>query len=114
MGDDQDADAEARGKVSKKKIKKPKWDDDIDVKDIVPDFDEEDSKKPGFTLSDSDSSGDEADSASKESKTSKERQHQKQEKKKAARLERKKLEALVDSKMDLVIPTKSKQTTLFR
>merc|ERR1712093_292136 len=112
--DDEDVDAEARGKVSKKKIKKPKWDDDIDVKDIVPDFDEEDSKKPGFTLSDSDSSGDEADSASKESKTSKERQHQKQEKKKAARLERKKLEALVDSKMDLVIPTKSKQTTLFR
>ncbi|PVH85115.1 Krr1-domain-containing protein [Cadophora sp. DSE1049] len=111
--DDEDDEA-AETKASKKKVKKPKWDDDIDIKDIIPEFDEEGSKKPEFTLSDSESSGDEADGTAKKSKTSKDRQHEKQAKKKVARLERKKLEELVDSKMDLDIPSNSKQPTLFR
>ncbi|KAH7418198.1 KRI1-like family C-terminal-domain-containing protein [Cadophora sp. MPI-SDFR-AT-0126] len=108
-----DDEEEPEAKASKPKVKKPKWDDDIDIKDIIPEFDEEFSKKREFTLSDSESSGDEADGIPKKSKTSKDRQHEKQAKKKAARLERKKLEELVDSKMGLDV-TKSKHPTLFR
>ncbi|CZR54365.1 related to KRI1 KRRI-Interacting protein 1 [Phialocephala subalpina] len=109
-GSDDDAEA---GKKKKKNVKKPEWDDDIDIKDLIPDFDDEETEKPTFTLSDSDEEGDD-DLAPKKSNTSKDRQKEKQEKKKAARLERKKIEELVDSKMDLDIPTKSKQPSLFR
>jgi protein KRI1 len=99
----------------KKKVKKPKWDDDIDIKDLVPDFDDEEIAKPAFTLSDSEAEEDEEDDdAPKKSKTSKDRQKEKQEKKKAARIERKKIEELVDSKMDLDLPSKSRQPSLFR
>ncbi|KAH7360519.1 KRI1-like family C-terminal-domain-containing protein [Rhexocercosporidium sp. MPI-PUGE-AT-0058] len=100
--------------VSKKKVKKPKWDDDIDINDLIPEFDDEDSKKPEFTNSDSELSENEDDDMPKKIGTSKDRQQEKQAKKKAARLERKRLEELVDSKMDFDIPTKSKQPTLFR
>jgi protein KRI1 len=118
----EDSDAEADGGVNKKKkVKKPKWDDDIDIKDLIPDFEEEEEsiKKPTFTLSDSDEEEEDGDDdndepARKKSKTSKDRQQEKQAKKKAARLERKKIEELVDSQMDLDLPTKSKQPSLFR
>lgn len=101
----------------KKKVKKPKWDDDIDIKDLIPDFEEEESaQKPAFTLSNSENEDeeDEDEPTRKKSKTSKDRQKEKQEKKKAARLERKKIEELVDSKMDVDLPTKSKAPSLFR
>ncbi|CAL3971918.1 unnamed protein product [Diplocarpon coronariae] len=103
---------------SSQKVKKPKWDDDIDIQDLVPEFNEESSKKPEFTLSgesapeDSDSDGQALKKP--KSKSSKERQLEKRTSKKAARLERKALEELVDSKMDLALPSKSKQATLFR
>jgi protein KRI1 len=115
-----DDEAEDASSNKKKKVKKPKWDDDIDINDLVPDFEveEESIKRPVFTLSDEEEGEEENDgeseSAHKKSKTSKDRQKEKQEKKKAARLERKKIEELVDSKMDLDIPTKSKQPALFR
>lgn len=117
-----ESDAESNDGASKKKkkVKKPKWDDDIDIKDLVPDFveDDEADEKPAFTLSDSENEAEddeeEEGSSRKKSKTSKDRQAEKQAKKKAARLERKKIEELVDSKMDLDLPTKSKQPSLFR
>ncbi|EKD13644.1 uncharacterized protein L3040_004138 [Drepanopeziza brunnea f. sp. 'multigermtubi'] len=112
--DDDDNDA---GKKSSKKVKKPKWEDDIDIQDLIPEFDEHVSQKPKFTLSDDSEPGDETDDHNgvpKKSKTSKERQQEKQAKRKAARLERQKLEELVDSKMDLDLPSKSKQPTRFR
>ncbi|KZF23523.1 hypothetical protein L228DRAFT_267520 [Xylona heveae TC161] len=50
-----DAGADGGEKQKKKKPKKPTWDDDIDIKDLVPDFeDEESGKKPDITLSDDD------------------------------------------------------------
>lgn len=115
-GSDEGSGDEDETEKKKKKIKKPKWDDDIDIKDLIPDFDDEETTKPAFTLSDSEAEDqDEGDEDTpKKSKSSKDRQKEKQEKKKAARIERKKIEELVDSKMDLDLPTKSKQPTLFR
>jgi protein KRI1 len=113
--DGSDADSDS-GTSKKKKLKKPKWDDDIDIKDLIPEFEEEEAsqKKPAFSLSDSEEDEDEDEDAPKKSKTSKDRQQERQAKKKAARLERKRIEDLVDSRMELDIPTKSKQPTLFR
>ncbi|OAQ98729.1 hypothetical protein LLEC1_04019 [Akanthomyces lecanii] len=46
-----DSDAEPASSKKSKKPKKPKWDDDIEINDIVSDFDEEESKAE-FALSD--------------------------------------------------------------
>ncbi|CZS93430.1 hypothetical protein WAI453_001005 [Rhynchosporium graminicola] len=109
-----DSDNDDEAKSRKKKVKKPKWDDEIDIGDLVPEFEEGDSKQPDFTLSDSEFSDDEDDTAPRESKSKQDRKQGKQSEKKVARLERKQLEDLVDSKMDLDLPTKSKQPTVFR
>jgi protein KRI1 len=116
ISDNSDVDSEA-GESKKKKVKKPKWDDDIDIKDLIPEFEEEEElqKKPAFTLSDSEAEDeDEDEDTPKKTKTSKDRQQERHAKKKAARIERKKIEDLVDSKMELDIPTKSKQPARFR
>ncbi|KAK8056612.1 hypothetical protein PG993_001839 [Apiospora rasikravindrae] len=104
------ADEEA-GDSGKKKIKKPKWDDDIDIKDLVPDFEEEELPKINLDEDegeavDQDAMADEADEnedgpASKRRKTTKDRKKEKLASQKEARQERAKLEALVDSKMDV-------------
>ncbi|RDW71228.1 hypothetical protein BP6252_07791 [Coleophoma cylindrospora] len=119
--DDETEDA----KKKKKKVKKPKWDDDIDIKDLIPEFNDEEEavEKPAFTLSDSED--DEADEdedgegeSTTKSKTKKDRQQEKAAKKKAARIERKKIEELVDNKLDFddtILPGKSsKQPSRFR
>lgn len=110
---DESEDEEGASK-KKKKVKKPKWDDDIDINDLVPEFEDEDAnEKPAFTLSDDeDASGDEVDEVSK--KSSKDRKDERQAKKKAARIERKKIEELVDNHMDVDLPTNSKAPTRFR
>ncbi|KAI2618660.1 Krr1-domain-containing protein [Hypomontagnella submonticulosa] len=103
-GDEDDVDAK-----QSKKIKKPKWDDDIDIKDLVPDF--EDEERPNITLTDNDDDeqdrenqdDDDAPSA-KRQKTTKERKREKLESQKAVRQERAKLEAFVDAKMDIDDP----------
>ena len=104
-GSDNESDAETAGR--KKKPKKPKWDDDIDIKDLIPDFEEDSNEKPAFTLSDSDEEN-EGEETLKRSKSSKDRQQEKAVKKKAARIERKKIEDLVDSRLDLDLPLKGK------
>ncbi|KAK1768494.1 KRI1-like family-domain-containing protein [Phialemonium atrogriseum] len=100
--------------LSKKtKPKKPKWDDDIDVKDIIPDFDDE--VKPVVTLTDSEAAPeegaeDESDSESeserpaKKRKTTKEAKKDRAAAKREARQELARLEALVDAKMELDNP----------
>ena len=105
--DNESGDEEINGK--KKKVKKPKWDDDIDIKDLIPDFEEDSNEKPAFTLSDSEAEGEDQDTPQK-SKSSKDRQQEKFAKKKAARIDRKKIEELVDSRLDVDLPLKSKQT----
>lgn len=109
-GSDRDGDVEMSNGISEKKVKKPKWDDDIDIKDLVPDFEDDSNGKPAFTLSESDEENEDED-VPKKSKSSKERQQEKSAKKKAARIERKKIEDLVDSRLDLDLPLKSKQAT---
>lgn len=108
-------------KKKKKKPKKPKWDDDINITDIIPEFqdDEEFNKKPSFTLSDSEHENEEDESviAANKSKSSRERQQEKLAKRKAARLERKKIEELVDNQLnadDAILSTKSKEPSKFR
>ncbi|KAI2630903.1 Krr1-domain-containing protein [Hypoxylon sp. NC1633] len=95
------------GVDAKKKIKKPKWDDDIDINDLVPDFDDE--QRPDITLTDDEQDAAEEDEAgdtpaAKRQKTSKERKREKLESQKAVRQERAKLEAFVDAKMDIDDP----------
>lgn len=95
---------EGDGEGMKKHLKKPKWDDDIDIKDIVPDFDDGE-EKPQFTLSDQDNNGEDTDQddesrPSKKRKTS-EHKRARLESQKKVRQERAKLEALVDSKLEL-------------
>ncbi|KAI0512663.1 KRI1-like family C-terminal-domain-containing protein [Xylaria bambusicola] len=114
--DDEDA---AKGS---NKVKKPKWDDDIDIKHIIPDFDEEERQK--FTLTDDEAveegveEDDEDVPAAKRQKTTKERKKERLASQKDARKERAKLEALVDAQMDLEDPeilngaTSSKNTGL--
>ncbi|KAL7947280.1 hypothetical protein V8C42DRAFT_317322 [Trichoderma barbatum] len=103
--DGMDIDGEDDGKKSKKKApKKPKWDDDIDINDIIPDF-EDDSAKPAVALTDDEAQeGDEDDDddepSAKKLKSS-DRKRARQESQKQARQERSKLEALVDAKMKL-------------
>ncbi|KAK5130635.1 hypothetical protein LTR08_001894 [Meristemomyces frigidus] len=112
----------------KKKVKKPKWNDDIDIQDLVPDFKDEDGK-PDITLS----SDDEADGgarlpvepaaeddeddkdededaeteqmSTKKRKTKKDRQQEKSDAKRAARKQRMAIEELVDATLPLSHPT---------
>jgi protein KRI1 len=100
IGDDED-DQTHQLKERKSKLKKPKWDDDIDIKDLVPDF--EDDEMPSFTLSDEDGSGNEMPSTDgrRAKKTSKDFKKELQDKKKIARKERRLIERLVDEKLEI-------------
>ncbi|KAL0930877.1 Protein KRI1-like protein [Colletotrichum truncatum] len=129
-GSDSDEEDEAGDSDKKKKRRKPKkptWDDDIDIKDIIPDF-KDDEERPQITLSDDEGDaaaaaaaaeeegGDEEDEdedgrPSKKRKTTKDIKKERLASKKAAKAERAKLEALVDAKMDLDIPAASSSKT---
>ena len=95
------------GEGKKKRVKKPKWDDDIDIKDIIPDFDDS-TAAPGITLSDGeqaedDDEDDDEDDESRPSKKRKTSDHKRArlESQKAARQQRQKLEAIVDKNLNL-------------
>lgn len=109
---------------NKKNVKKPKWDDDIDIKDLVPDF--QDEERPDVSVSDlevepnedddEDEGGENADEddededdedagpAPKRQKTTKDRKKERLASQKEARQERAKIAALVDAKMDIEDP----------
>lgn len=96
------------GATSSKKIKKPKWDDDIDIKDLIPDFVEDEEETPAFDLTDEeaevdamDVKSDDEDTATKSKKSSKDHKAERASAKKAARLERQKIEELVDNRLDI-------------
>ncbi|KAI0110477.1 KRI1-like family C-terminal-domain-containing protein [Nemania sp. FL0031] len=107
-GDEEISDDEDAPKGSKKKVKKPKWDDDIDIKDLVPDFDEV--ERPNVTLTDDEAVEDDLEEddedapAAKRQKTTKERKKERLASQKEARKERAKLEALVDAHMNIEDP----------
>ncbi|RSL38544.1 hypothetical protein CEP53_014784 [Fusarium sp. AF-6] len=110
VSDEEEEEGEDGEKKKKKKHpKKPKWDDDIDIKDLVPDF-EDDEGKPIISLSDIEDDAaegeeeeDDEDDEDRPSKKRKTTDHKKarKEAQKQARQERAKLEALVDSKLEL-------------
>jgi protein KRI1 len=111
---DAEQETESQGK---KKLKKPKWDDDIDIEDLVPGFadDEEDAD---FSLSDD---NDEPElnrtSASRNGSSNskkKQRAQNENEKKRQARKDRKKIEQMVDQQLDIELPPPSKHQSAFR
>lgn len=102
MSESEDGDS---GKGKKVKAKKPKFDDDIDIKDLIPDF-KDDEDEPEFALSDDedaeaganemDVDGDE-DAGSK--KTSKQRKQERADAKSATRRDRRLIENLVNDSL---------------
>ncbi|KAF2178980.1 Krr1-domain-containing protein [Zopfia rhizophila CBS 207.26] len=125
LGSDSEDEPSAKGK--KKKPKKPKWDDDIDIKDLIPDFDDEENDKPAFTLFSEDEddavAGAEEDEEQaneaqerRPSKTSKQKKQEHAEAKRDARRDRRLIESLVDSnlKYDAALASNSKAPTRFR
>jgi protein KRI1 len=100
---------DAEGK--KHKIKKPKWDDDIDIKDLVPEFEDEEAPKyalssddeedGGAPLNASDDDEDAEEGEGKKRKTKKDRMKEKAEAKRASRKERRAIEEMVDANLPI-------------
>ena len=121
--------------IPKKKARKPRWHDDIDINDIIPDFNaEQEAAKPPFTLTDSESDAgvelsldvhdglhettvpfDNESELKGKSKSS--RKHQSGERTGAARKQRRLIEQIVDKQLetDMTLSnTKSKHAGAFR
>lgn len=103
--EDEDSEDEDGTKKKKRKApKKPTWDDDIDIKDIVPDFD--DTAAPTVQLSDAEQGEAQEDSDEEDGGPSKKRKKSTDHKKarleaqRKSRQERSRLEALVESKLE--------------
>ncbi len=117
----------------RRKPKKPKWNDDIDIKDLVPEFEEEEATKPAFTLSSDDEVNEEEDGGVpvapnnleesdvlsnadvEELPTAKRRSKkdfakEKADARRAARIERRKIEEFVDSNLPLEHPSLAAST----
>ena len=95
--------------ISRPNISKPKWKDDIDIKDLVPSFDaEHEMQKPPFTLTDDDSdrsatrsmNGDGHGRPKNKSKAT--RKQENNEVKRIARQERQKIEQLVSEDLNAI------------
>lgn len=99
----------------KRKFQKPKWVDDIDIGDLVPDFDATETQKPPFALTDEESEaggaptqdgevgahGDLVSTAHVNGKAKSDKKRERDEVKRAARQERRKIEQLVDRQMEV-------------
>lgn len=108
------ASGEESATKSKRKRKKPKWNEDIDIKDLVPDFEEDDTTKPKFTLSDEEDKAMASNEAveaqvNEEGKdqSKKGRAQERHEQKRQARKERQKIEQMVDDSLDLEVRASS-------
>ena len=115
----------SEGPGRKKKLRKPKWEDDIDVTDLVPDFIADEIGEP-FSLSD-DLDGFSEDGEKIESsapttngaRKSRDRKREREEQKRELRKERRKLEQIVDENLDIELAlkgatAKSSKTGRFR
>ncbi|KAG6005057.1 hypothetical protein E4U21_000513 [Claviceps maximensis] len=117
FSDDQDEEADnAQKKKKRRQPKKPKWDDDIDIKDLVPDFEEnveklvpdslltddmDNSNNDASEAGDGDDDDEEEDSRPSKKRKSGDHKRERLESQKQARQQRSKLEALVDYKLEL-------------
>ncbi|KAK5652506.1 hypothetical protein OQA88_10411 [Cercophora sp. LCS_1] len=126
IAEDEDED-EGKTDSKKKKAKKPTWDDDIDIKDLVPDF--EDDEVPAISLTDDeqhapdaaaeDSDSDSEQPSKKKRKTTKDLKKEKIAAKRQAREQLAQIEAIVDAQMEIDNPrvlasSSKKQTGGFR
>jgi protein KRI1 len=118
-GENDIGDQQAQG-PKKNKIKKPKWDDDIDITDLVPEYADEEKAKPQFTPSDEEEmSEDEGVNGLANGTSKKKRDHKKerQDQKREARKQRRKVEDFVDERLDFDVAfsrsSSSKQPTRF-
>ncbi|NJR31203.1 hypothetical protein HC762_00115 [bacterium] len=107
----------ARGAAKgNRKPKKPKWDDDIDIADLIPDYDE---GQPSFDLSDEPTEYDGADGspdAHNGPRSAKGRKKDIQDKKQQVRKERKLIEQIVEDhlELDTVLADDRKNASGFR
>lgn len=87
------------GNDGKKRLKKPKWDDDIDINDIIPDFDD----GKGQAAGDEEEEAEDEDEDAPPSKKRKSADHKRArlDTQKKARADHAKVEALIDSKLNL-------------
>jgi protein KRI1 len=99
----------------KKAPKKPTWDDDLDIKDLVPDFEEDDEPASVLALSDSDDDAEEDDPALTGSFARRNHKKEKADAKATARRDRRLIEQLVDQQLPLeTAASSSKNFTPFR
>ncbi|KAL1961353.1 hypothetical protein VTO42DRAFT_81 [Malbranchea cinnamomea] len=109
--DEEDEDGAGPSK-KKRKLKKPEWDDDIDIKDLVPDFDDGEEMNAGGLDKDEDEEIDDADDEQKPKKTKKDLLREKKEKQKEAKAERRRIEQIVDQNLAMepsLLPGSSKK-----
>ena len=85
----------------KRKLKKPKWEDDIDITDILPDFNDDNEQVRFGLLDDSDNDGADTSDALDISKKRKTNKKHKEEQKREARKERRRIEQMVDEKINI-------------
>lgn len=111
-----------KGDGGKKKAKKPKFDNDIDIKDLVPDFNDDEDERPEISLSsDNEDIGAVAEEDDEQDgtgtvKSSKKRKQERADAKSAARRDRRLIENLVDESLefDAALASKPKAATRFR
>ncbi|KAE9972098.1 hypothetical protein BLS_004189 [Venturia inaequalis] len=110
--EDDDLDTKSSSKKKKKEPKKPTWDDDLDIKDLVPDFESDDEPASAIALSDDE---EEDDPALTGSTTRRNHKKEKADAKAAARRDRRLIEQLVDQSLPLeTAASSSKNFTPFR
>ncbi|KAJ5514274.1 KRR1 interacting protein 1 [Penicillium fimorum] len=90
--------SENEGGKKKKHPKKPTWDDDIDIKDLVPDYEEEEAN-PTLELSEAEDEDDDEASGSKKKSKAEEKRIQKRD----ARKDRLRIDEAVERNLDLDI-----------
>ncbi|KAL5366159.1 KRI1-like family-domain-containing protein [Aspergillus floccosus] len=101
------------GEGKKKHPKKPTWDDDIDIKDLVPDFEDEDEERP-FDGADVEMEDVDDDESGAEGKNKKSKAQERRDQKREARKDRLRIEEAVDRNLDLdvtLLPGATKKTT---
>lgn len=85
------------GHKKKRQPKKPTWDDDIDIKDLVPDFEDED-EKPDVNISDVEMDEEDGGEGSTSKKT---KGQERRDKKREARKEKMMIDEAIDRNLDL-------------
>lgn len=97
-----DENAEIEVTTKKHKVKKPKFNDDIDIKDIIPDFVSEEEAEFSMT--------DEEGKDQEKPKASKKHEREKEDRKKDAKKERRIIEQFVDDRLELDTALRSAST----